>query len=99
MQLQTGKPQDASRPPQRPGQAGAAHANSVAGINTLLRSTLTSTPVPRSAPCLPPAGEQAEAAAEEIDRWALLEQCYREHMARRALEELFAAGEMWPFDC
>lgn len=96
MELQTGKPQDASRPPQRFAEAGPAQANSVAGINKLLRSAPT--PVPRSAPCLPPAGEQAEAAAEEIDRWALLEQRYREHAARRALEELFAAGEMWPFD-
>jgi hypothetical protein len=97
MELQTGKPQDASRPPQRFAEAGPAQAKSVAGINRLLRSTPVPTPVPRSAPCLPPAGEPAD--AEEIDRWALLEQCYREHVARRALEELFAAGEMWPFDC
>jgi hypothetical protein len=98
MQLQTGRPQDVSRRPQECEEGGPASANSVARINTLLRSTLTSTPVPRSAPCLPPAGEQAEVVAEEVDRWALLERCYREHTARRALEELFEAGEMWPFD-
>ena len=40
------------------------------------------------------APEPVHSASEELDRWSLVNECYREQMARRALEELFAAGAM-----
>lgn len=70
-------------------------------LNRLVRSVLAPGPVPRSAPCLPLGQEEGilEAVLEsaEVDRWELIEHCYREHMVRCALEELYAAGEMAPF--
>lgn len=97
MHLQTGKPQGASAPAQGLAARGLAQPIAPAEVNSVLRSILTPAPVPRSAPCLPLAGEQPEPAAAAFDRWELLEHCYREHMARRALEEMFAAEEMSAF--
>jgi hypothetical protein len=97
MQLQTGTPEDSSVTAKGLQDLGLARTIPLAEINRLVRSRLAPGPVPRSAPCLPPAGEQMEPMPEALDRWELIEHCYREHMARRALEELFAAGEMSPF--
>lgn len=98
MHMHTGTPEDSAVTAQ--GLQDSLHARTIplAEFNRF-RSRLTPGPVPRSAPCLPIGGEQAEPIAEAIDRWELLEQSYREHVARRALEEMFAAGDMWPFDC
>lgn len=97
MQLQTGTPEDSSVTARGLQDLGLARTIPLAEINRLVRSTLAPGQVPRSAPCLPLAGEQLDPPPEAIDRWELIERCYREHMARRALEELFAAGEMGPF--
>ena len=99
--MHTGTPEDSMVTAKGLRELGLARAiplaESLAEINRLVRSTLAPGPVPRSAPCLPVAGEQTEPAAEAFDRWELIERCYREHMARRALEEMFAAEEMSAF--
>ena len=95
--MHTGTPEDSVVTAKGLQDLGLARTIPLAEINRLVRSTLAPGPVPRSAPCLPIGGEQNEPVAEEIDRWELIERCYREHMARRALEEMFAAGEMAPF--
>jgi hypothetical protein len=96
MHLQTGTPKGAFAPAQGLADRGLAQPIARAEVNSLVRSMLAPAPVPRSAPCLPLSGEPPEPAAE-FDRWELLERCYREHMARRALEEMFAAEEMSAF--
>jgi hypothetical protein len=95
MQLHTGTSEKSSGTGQGLQDAGRARRSPLAEINRWVRATPA--PVPRSAPCLPIAGEQSEPAPQEIDRWELLERCYRDHMARCALEEMFAAGEMGAF--
>ncbi|MGH8316852.1 MAG: hypothetical protein ACREUL_02605 [Steroidobacteraceae bacterium] len=97
MQWQTGTPENSSVTAKGLQDLGLARTIPLAEINRLVRSTLAPGPVPRSAPCLPLAGEPTAPLPEAIDRWDLIERCYREHVARRALEELFAAGEMGPF--
>ncbi|MGH8291512.1 MAG: hypothetical protein ACREV7_21415 [Steroidobacteraceae bacterium] len=92
--MQTGTPQDSVVTAQGLRDLGLARTIRLAEINRLVRSAPG--PVPRSAPCLPIAGELT-GPAEEMDRWELIERTYREHMVRRALEEMFAAGEMGPF--
>jgi hypothetical protein len=94
--MHTGTPEDSVVTAQGLRDLGLARTIPLAEINRLVRSTLAPGPVPRSAPCLPIAGEPT-GPAEEMDRWELIERSYREHMARRALEEMFAAGEMGPF--
>jgi hypothetical protein len=94
--MQTGTPEDSGVTAKGLRDLGLARAIPLAEINRMVRSTLAPGPVPRSAPCLPIAAELA-GPAEEVDRWELIERTYREHMVRRALEELFAAGEMGPF--
>lgn len=44
------------------------------------------------------ADEQANGAGDDRDCWSMLDEYYREHMARCALEELFATGEMWSLE-
>lgn len=95
--MHTGTPEDSMVTAKGLQDLGLARTIPLSEINRLVRSTLAPGPVPRSAPCLPIAGETTEPAAEAIDRWELIERSYREHMARRALEEMFAAGEMAPF--
>lgn len=95
--MQTGTPQDSGVTAQVLQELGLARTLSLSEINRLLRSTVAPAPVPRSAPCPPIAGEPLDPAAEALDRWELIERCYREHMARRALEEMFAAQQMGPF--
>lgn len=96
MHWQTGTPEISSAPAQGLPDLGLQPAP-LSELNRLVRSVLAPGPVPRSAPCLPLGQEEAELLAAEIDRWELIEHCYREHMARCALEEMYAAGEMAPF--
>ena len=93
--MHTGTPEDSMVTAKGLQELGLARTIPLSEINRLVRSTLAPGPVPRSAPCLPV--EPTEPAAEAIDRWELIERSYREHMARRALEEMFAAEEMHPF--
>lgn len=75
-------------------EAGVARAIKRSQFAVLLRSSFAPGPLPHSAfnALLAPSG------AEELDRWSLFDECYREHMARRELEEMFAAGEMSAFE-
>ncbi|HTX04811.1 MAG TPA: hypothetical protein VMD06_03210 [Steroidobacteraceae bacterium] len=94
--MHTGTPEDSVVTAKGLRDLGLARTIPLAEINRLVRSTLAPGLVPRSAPCLPIADELT-GPAEEMDRWELIERSYREHTARRVLEELFAAGEMGPF--
>lgn len=78
-------------------EAGVARAIKRSQFAVLMRSSFAPGPVvPHSAfnaLLTPPSS-----AEEELDRSRLFDECYREHMARRDLEELFAAGEMSAFE-
>lgn len=97
MQLHTRNPEEPTPPAPVVDEAGLERTLPLSGLTSLMRAGLAPGPVPHSAPCTPLA--QTSAAQEGLDRWSLFEQSYREHIARRALEEMFAAGEMWPFEC
>jgi hypothetical protein len=75
--------------------AGVAQNIKLTQFEMLMRSSFVADPVPHSAA---DALLTTPSAADEMDRWSLVNECYREHMARRELEELFATGEMWPFE-
>lgn len=77
-------------------EAGVARAIKRSQFAVLMRSSFAPGPVPHSASNA--LLTTSSAAEEELDRWSLLDQCYREHMARRDLEEMFAAGEMSAFE-
>jgi hypothetical protein len=77
-------------------EAGVAQTLRQAQFTVLMRSSFVPAPVPHSASNASPT--TSSAAEEELDRWSLFDQCCREHMARRELEELFAAGEMSAFE-
>jgi len=77
------------------GNAGVAQTTKLPQFSVLMRSSFAPGPVPHSASNLSPT---TSSAVEELDRWSLLEECCREQMARRELEELFATGEMWRFE-
>lgn len=68
-------------------EAGVARAIKRSQFAVLMRSSASNVLLATSS-----------AAAEELDRWSLFDECYREHMARRDLEEMFAAGEMSAFE-
>lgn len=63
-------------------------------LTDLVRSSLTGGSVPRSAPCVPLSGMPADAPTDELEQSLLLEECYREHLARHALEDAYADGEL-----
>jgi hypothetical protein len=75
-------------------EAAFARALPPAKLTVLVRSSLTVGPVPRSAPCVPLSGMPAGAPTDELEQSALLEERYREHLARRALEDSYADGEL-----
>jgi hypothetical protein len=75
----------------QPGFPGAIHPSQLTG---LVRSSLTAGWVPHSAPCVPLSGTHTGSAADALEDAALLEQRYREHLARQALETLYAEGEL-----
>jgi hypothetical protein len=83
-------------PPAQPfADAGVVQSFGLPQFEKLMRSSFAPGPGPHSAAN---ALLTTQSAADELDRWSLVEECYREHMARRELEELFASGEMWPFE-
>ena len=75
--------------------AGVAQTIKLPQFGVLMRSSFAPGPMPHSASN---ALITTSSAADELDRLSLVDECYREHMARRELEELFAAGEMSPFE-
>lgn len=77
-------------------EAGVARAIERSQFAVLMRSSFAPDPEPHSASNALLA--TSSAAEEEADRWNLFDECYREHMARRDLEEMFAAGEMSAFE-
>lgn len=75
-------------------ETGFAQAIPLSQLTGLVRSSLTLGSVPRSARCVPLSGMHSGSAADALDDPALLEQRYREQLARRALEDSYAEGEL-----